>query len=176
MIGFKLIIPPTPGVTPTETGLTAAMVNDLILCYANAVDPLDVQSKQKLPSGCTYLNTAGAIIPASIINQVYADMDNLMQVIICVGIGNYWITTNPNVLGTIPANTTIFATNTNTVFQRHFFQPGSWTYINCAGSIPTLTTFINNALTTFLTVNGGVYATVLTTLQAIYNTGNTTTL
>jgi hypothetical protein len=174
VIGFKLQLPAAAPTIITGSQLTAAMVNDIITCYSLNIDPVNVQAKVGLPKGLS-VNIYG-FISLSVILYVYADLNNLTNCIIDVGIGNYWTTINPNVLGAIPINTTSFANAVYTIFTRHWFQPGSWTYINCSGNTTTLQTYINTTLTTFLTVNGGDFNTVLSKIQTLYNISNTTTL
>jgi hypothetical protein len=147
------------------------MITDLIVCYANSVDPIDVEARNRanLPSG---LILDYPHIGRDVVSAFYAQLDRLTAVIRDVIVGNFYSSIDGNGVGTwgaTPPDLSILESDVLMVIERDFFADDTqWMYTYTSGDFSAITPLIINCITIFITVNARVYANVIEAVKTAY--------
>lgn len=161
-MGFQIVNITTLPPPITINSLTPDMINDLIVCYANNIDPLNVQARYNLPKG---LLLDYPIIGADVVQEFYDQLYDLTWGIVAVITDTYTISGST---GPAPHSITDVQNYCFELIENVFFTQESWLYTYSNGNFNAIKPFITQCINIFFQVNGGDFATVSAAVIAAY--------
>jgi hypothetical protein len=162
-MGFQIVNIPSPSAAIDINSLSPDMISDLMICYANNVDPVDFEARYNLPKNLL-LNYP--IINRTVVSEFYSELDSFVKGLIAVIQGNFYV--SGATMGSQPTCMTDVQNNMNLIIQRDFYLHNTWLYSYSQGDFSALEPFILNGINMFFAANGGDFNTVCSAVLAAY--------